>query len=208
MTADNAFILIVDDDDVMRATLSYSLVQAGYHTEQASCADEAIQKLALQPWVVLLDMGMPPNKHTPDEGLKVLDAVQALQLPTKVVVLTGQDADKTAYLAIKHGAFDFLQKPVDETALLQAVRRAALFYQQSQRLESQENIQQLQVSVALGDGVKQVRNQAEEKIVRKVLQQTYFNVHETARRLGLKRENVYYLIKKYHIERPETVESH
>nr|WP_279576225.1 helix-turn-helix domain-containing protein [Thiomicrorhabdus marina] len=55
----------------------------------------------------------------------------------------------------------------------------------------------------MGEGVKPVRNQAEEKMLRQVLADTNFNVHESARRLGLKRENVYYLIKKYNIERPE-----
>jgi len=76
-----------------------------------------------------------------------------------------------------------------------------LFYEQAVKLKQQEGVQQLQVDVTLGDGVKAIRNQAEEKLVRQVLADTEFNVHETARRLGLKRENVYYLIKKYGLER-------
>ncbi|HHS99503.1 MAG TPA: Fis family transcriptional regulator, partial [Thiomicrospira sp.] len=51
------------------------------------------------------------------------------------------------------------------------------------------------------EGVKSIRNQAEQKLLKQVLADTDFNVHETARRLGIKRENVYYLIKKYSIQR-------
>lgn len=200
-------VLIVDDEPTLRATLRFSLEMAGFQVAEAEGADAAMTYLqTMQPEVILLDMGMPPHKHTPEEGLRVLDFVYQQQLPSKVIVLTGQEAEKVAYLAVKHGAFDYLQKPVSEVALIQAVQRAKLFYTQTQQLAVQENIHQVQVSVPVGEGVKQVRNQAEEKIVRKVLQQTGFNVHETARRLGLKRENVYYLIKKYQIQRPTQIE--
>ncbi len=53
----------------------------------------------------------------------------------------------------------------------------------------------------MGVGVKSARNAAELKLLRQVLSDTNFNVHEVARRLGLKRENVYYLINKYGLER-------
>jgi len=196
-------VLIVDDDPLLRATLRFSLETLGFQVGEAESADVAITYLQTkQPEVILLDMGMPPHKHSPEEGLRVLDFVHQQQFSSKVVVLTGQDAEKVAYLAVKHGAFDYLQKPIDESALIQAVQRAKLFYIQSKQLAEQEKTHQVQILVPMGEGVKQVRNQAEEKIVRKVLQQTGFNVHETARQLGLKRENVYYLIKKYQIQRP------
>jgi len=197
-------VLVVDDDAALRSSVKFSLEMQGYQVLEADNAKAAIDCLKHNKVpVMLLDMGMPPHKHSPEEGLRVLDYVFTQQLSTKVVVLTGQDADKTAYLAIKHGAFDYLHKPVEESALLQSVQRAQLFYRQSQQLASQEQRHQVQMLVSIGDGVKPVRNQAEEKIIRKVLQQTQFNIHEAARQLGLKRENVYYLIKKYQIQRPD-----
>ena len=57
------------------------------------------------------------------------------------------------------------------------------------------------MQIHMGEGMKKVRNAAEQKLLKKVLADTNFNVHETARRLGLKRENVYYLINKYGLER-------
>jgi len=146
-------------------------------------------------------MGMPPHEFTLQEGLAILDWVRENNALAKVLVLTGQDAEATSYLALKHGAFDFLEKPISTETVLNAVKRAFLFYAQAEKLKHQEGIQQLQVDVTLGDGVKAIRNQAEEKLVRRVLADTEFNVHETARRLGLKRENVYYLIKKYGLQR-------
>ncbi|MEA1988599.1 MAG: response regulator [Pseudomonadota bacterium] len=195
-------VLIVDDDPALRGMLGFSLELAGYQVTEVSSRVEAIKALQSDSFqVILLDMGMPPHEFTPQEGLAVLEWVRVKYALVKVVVLTGQDAEATSYLALKHGAFDFLEKPISAEAVLAAVKRAILFYQQAVKLKQQEGVQQLQVDVTLGDGVKAIRNQAEEKLVRQVLADTKFNVHETARRLGLKRENVYYLIKKYGLER-------
>jgi DNA-binding NtrC family response regulator len=198
----NQQILLVDDDPALRGMLSFSLELAGYNVTEASSRTVAINVLKSELFpVVLLDMGMPPNEHTPEEGVAVLSWLQQQQLASKVIVLTGQHADDTAYLALKHGAFDFLEKPISSEVLLLSVKRALLFYAQEGALKQKEGVQKFQLDASLGEGVKSIRNQAEEKLVRQVLSDTEFNVHETARRLGLKRENVYYLIKKYHLQR-------
>ncbi|WP_019557644.1 response regulator [Thiomicrorhabdus arctica] len=197
-------ILLVDDDPALRGMLSFSLELAGYSVTEASSRVVAINVLKSQLFqVVLLDMGMPPNEHTPEEGVAVLSWLQQQHIATKVIVLTGQQADDTAYLALKHGAFDFLEKPTTSEALLMSVKRALLFYAQENALKQKEGVQKFQLDASLGEGVKSIRNQAEEKLVRQVLADTEFNVYETARRLGLKRENVYYLIKKYQLQRIE-----
>jgi len=53
----------------------------------------------------------------------------------------------------------------------------------------------------VSDGLKSVRDEVEEKLVRQVLQETGFNVNQSAARLGLKRESLYYFLKKFGIER-------
>lgn len=184
--------------------LGFSLESVGYTVFEASSRLEAIDCITSKSVnVVLLDMGMPPAEHTPEEGLAVLDWLSLNQPEIKVVVLTGQNAEATSYLALKHGAFDFLEKPVSSIEMLQAVKRACLFYKQEQQQKDQEGVHKFQIEVELGFGVKTIRNTAEEKLVRRVLIETTFNVHETARKLGLKRENVYYLMKKYGIERED-----
>ena len=197
-------ICLVDDDPALRSMLGFSLESVGYTVFEASSRLEAIDCITSKSVnVVLLDMGMPPAEHTPEEGLAVLDWLSLNQPEIKVVVLTGQNAEATSYLALKHGAFDFLEKPVGSIEMLQAVKRACLFYKQEQQQKDQEGVHKFQIEVELGFGVKTIRNTAEEKLVRRVLIETTFNVHETARKLGLKRENVYYLMKKYGIERED-----
>ena len=197
-----AGLLLIDDDPALRGLLAFSLELAGYRVLEADSGKLAIEHLkAHTVAVVVLDMGMPPHEHTPEEGLVVLSWIKAHQPQIKTLVLTGQEPQSTAYQTLKWGAFDFLEKPVSQAHLLQAVRRAFLFFDQAQKLKAQEGIQRVEIDAALGEGVKPVRNQAEEKILKQVLVDTGFNVHKTARCLGLKRENVYYLIKKYQIER-------
>ena len=195
-------ILLVDDDPALRGMLGFSLESEGYLVSEAESRAQAVEKINDEDFkVVLLDMGMPPSEHTPDEGIAVLNWLSDNQPQIKTVVLTGQNADATSYLALKFGAFDFLEKPVSNESMLQAIKRALLFYDQEDKLKEQEGVHKVQIDASLGEGVKNVRNSAEEKLVKRVLAETHFNVHETARRLGLKRENVYYLMKKYSIER-------
>ncbi|WP_373019522.1 response regulator [Thiomicrorhabdus sp.] len=195
-------ILIVDDDPAIRGMVSFLLETKGYVITEACSRKEAIESLKeATPQVVILDMGMPPNEHTADEGLAVLDWLSSYQPQVKTLVLTGQDMQTTSYLALKQGAFDFLEKPISQDALLFSVQRAFLFYDQAQKLKEQEGVQKVEIDAFVGEGVKSIRNQAEEKLLKQVLAETQFNVHETARRLGIKRENVYYLIKKYGLQR-------
>jgi DNA-binding NtrC family response regulator len=195
-------ILLVDDDPALRGMLGFSLEMAGYEVVEAESRAKAILCLQSQSiHVVVLDMGMPPHEHTITEGIAVLDWLAVNQVQTKVIVLTGQDSDGSSYQALKHGAFDFLEKPISTESLLLSMKRAFLFYGNQEALKDREGVQKMQIDAILGEGVKSIRNQAEEKLIRQVLVDTDFNVHETARRLGLKRENVYYLINKYGLQR-------
>lgn len=202
--ADVKKILIVDDDPALRGMVAFELEGAGYEVVEADCAQAAMDAFDAEVYpVVILDMGMPPHEHTLEEGKKVLNWVNVYHPQTNVIVLTGQDADTSSYEVLKDGAFDFLAKPISGDPLMLSVKRAFMFFSQNQKLREDEGIQKVSINAPLGEGVKPIRNQAEEKMLRQVLADTQFNVHETARRLGLKRENVYYLIKKYKIERPE-----
>ncbi|WP_343034818.1 response regulator [Thiomicrorhabdus cannonii] len=195
---------MVDDDPALRGMVTFGLEVAKCEVFEAGCRSDALQELKkVCPQVVVLDMGMPPHEHTSAEGVAVLRWLEDNQPDVKTIVLTGQNAEATSYVALKHGAFDFLEKPVSSQALLQAVQRAFLFFEQAQKRKAQEGVQRVEIEAVLGEGVKSIRNQAEEKLIKQVLADTDFNVHETARRLGIKRENVYYLIKKYGLQREE-----
>ena len=198
-------ILLADDDGALREMLAMTLEMEGCHVVQAADAETTISALEEGAFdILLLDMGMPPHEHDIQEGLRVLEWLQEHPRDLKCIVLTGQDPERSAYRAIKAGAFDYLSKPVEENALLQAVERAGLFLDNERRLRQEEQTQKVTLTLPLGQGVKPARNMAEEQLLRQVLEETGFNIHETARALNMNRENVYYLLKKYGIRRPSS----
>jgi DNA-binding NtrC family response regulator len=123
-------------------------------------------------------------------------------MAVKVIVLTGQDEQAAALAAIREGAFDFLAKPASSDTILRAIERAFLFLQKESEL-SLQGITRIAVNAQVADGLKGVRCDAEERLVRQILKETGFNVYQTAKRLGVKRENIYYFMKKFGIERDD-----
>lgn len=113
-------LLIVDDDEEIRTQMrwalatDYSVILAG---DRAAALD---QFRAHRPSVVLLDLGLPPNPGTPEEGLAALSEILATDRLAKVVIVSGQGEKGPALRAIGAGAYDFVGKPVemDELKLL------------------------------------------------------------------------------------------
>lgn len=197
-------VLIVDDDDALRNALSNMLDMQGFKTLEADSRRSAISALELEESVavVILDLGMPPAVHSTEEGLGVIRAASAALHSAKIIVLTGQDHEQSAFEAVREGAFDFLSKPASIEDILKAVRRALLFYRKEKLLAS-EGTTKLQFNAKVSSGLKAVREEAEEKLVRQVLKDTGFNVYASAAKLGLKRESIYYFMKKFEIKRDD-----
>jgi two-component system NtrC family response regulator len=106
-------LLIVEDDEDIRTQLKWAL---GDSFEVLLAGDRAAALAAFQanrPAVTLLDLGLPPRPHDPEEGLAVLSAVLALDPLAKVIVVSGQGEKQNALRAVGAGACDFLCKPVD-----------------------------------------------------------------------------------------------
>jgi two-component system, response regulator RegA len=197
-------ILLVEDDSALRLMVRGVLEMQGYPVLEAETRISALDILKNHPsvGVILLDLGLPPSPHSPGEGLALIRSVGAEMLTVKIIVLTGQDQESAALEAIRDGAFDFLAKPASSTDILQAVRRAFLFCRKEQEMAA-NGLTRLQVNARISDGLKVVRDEVEEKLVRQVLQETGFNVYQSAARLGLKRESLYYFLKKFGIERQD-----
>lgn len=197
-------ILLVEDDPALRLMLRNVLELNDYEVVEADskASAEAVLKSDPAVAVVILDLGLPPSPHTTTEGIAVIKAVMSEMYPVKIVVLTGQDEESSALAAIREGAFDFLAKPSKSEDILNAVQRAALFHRQERQL-AKEGLTKLQLNAKVADGLKAVREEAEEKLVRQVLKDTKFNVYQSAARLGLKRESIYYFLKKFGIKRDD-----
>lgn len=202
-TSDNRNLLLVEDDLALCGYLGAALRDAGYPVHLAHDREQALRQLrSTQPKLVLLDLGLPPQPSTMTEGLALLEECLRIVPTCKVIVLTGQDEDAASLEAIRRGAFDFLVKPAALESIFSALRRAELFVREEARLaESGEAC--LHLTARLGEGPKEAASTAEEQLLRRVLAATGFNMAETARRLGIAREHVYYYLNKYGIRRPD-----
>jgi two-component system, NtrC family, response regulator AtoC len=115
-----ATILIVDDEETARSFVAEALQDAGYETLQAGTLQEAARSVDQgQADIVLLDMMLPDGS-----GLTLLDRIVLESPSPPVILLTAYGEVDTAVEAMKKGAQDFLQKPVDFNRLLRAVERA------------------------------------------------------------------------------------
>jgi DNA-binding NtrC family response regulator len=113
-------ILLVEDKESLRRVLRLTLEHAGYSVTEAADAREAINEVGRVPHkIVLTDLRMPNGS-----GLDVLRASKHADNDVPVIVMTAYGSIDEAVQAMKDGAHDFLQKPVDSNHLLLLVERA------------------------------------------------------------------------------------
>ncbi len=122
--ADNDIqLLIVDDDEALQQQLRWAFDDVAANV--AGSRAEALEKFRETPTpVVLCDLGLPPDKDGPSEGLATLEGILAIEPNTKVVVMTGQTEHEYAVRAVALGAYDFYAKPIEIETLNLIVRRA------------------------------------------------------------------------------------
>ena len=115
-----ADILLVEDKDSLRRVLRLTLENAGYTVAEAADARAALNEIAnTRHDLVLTDLRMPNGS-----GLDVLRAARSADADVPVIVMTAFGSIDEAVQAMKDGAHDFLQKPVDSNHLLLLVERA------------------------------------------------------------------------------------
>lgn len=114
-------ILIVDDDPLMRRSLSVNLDQTGYRTVTAGTAEEALAKVkTATPDLILLDIGLP--------GMDGFQAIHDLRKEignVPVIYVTARRRELDEVVALELGADDYITKPFD-LSVLQAHIRAVL----------------------------------------------------------------------------------
>src|SRR3989304_3035480 len=113
-------ILIVDDEFVVRDSLTKWFRQDGYRTEAAQDASCALRMMEQGPWdVVLLDIKMPGMS-----GLDLQKRLHDVDRASIVIMITAFASVESAVQALKEGAFDYVTKPVDPDHLSHLVQNA------------------------------------------------------------------------------------
>jgi len=122
-------LLVVDDEEGIRDSLSSVLRDEGYQVEAAASAEEALSRAAAGDIeVVLLDVWLPGI-----DGLEALSRIQAIPRPPAVIMISGHGTIETAVRATKLGAFDFIEKPLTIDKVIVLVHNAI----QQRRLEEE-----------------------------------------------------------------------
>lgn len=117
--ANDARLLVVDDEENLRITTAAILEKEGYIVDTASSGDEAIALLANTDYdLVLTDLHMEHG-----EGLTVLNEIRRHAPLTISVVLTGFASVESAIAALQEGAYDYLVKPCDIDVMKHTIRR-------------------------------------------------------------------------------------
>ncbi len=125
-------LLIVDDELVVRDSLSKWFKQDGYRVEAAEDAAHAIKKMSEGPWnVILLDIKMPGMS-----GLELQKRLKEIDPAITTIMITAFASVESAVQALKEGAFDYVTKPVDPDHLSHLVSNAL-----RQKKLTDENVQ-------------------------------------------------------------------
>jgi two-component system nitrogen regulation response regulator NtrX len=110
-------ILIIDDDADLLTTLGRSLELAGYPVVTALSAAQARSELSQQePAMIFMDVQLPDS-----QGLALLESTRKTHPSVPVVMITAYGKIEAAVQAVKMGAYDYLQKPIDRDRLLLTV---------------------------------------------------------------------------------------
>ncbi len=133
-------ILVVDDDTLLRRSLSLQLEQAGYRASTAATAEDALAMVRRdRPDLVLLDIGLP--------GMDGLEAMRHLQkdMNVPVILVTARRRELDTILGLELGADDYITKPFNADILLAHVKAVL------RRSGRQQSAPPKQVALVVGD---------------------------------------------------------
>lgn len=117
-------ILVIDDNETIRTSLSFMLRRAKYEVEVASSPAEAIQVVrAREPHLVLMDMNYSLSTDG-EEGIMLLRQVKVFCPQVPVILMTAWGSIDLAVKGMQAGAFDFVTKPWNNMALMQRIETA------------------------------------------------------------------------------------
>lgn len=124
----NHTILIVDDEPTITSALNYYFVQAGYETILAHTGHEALEKIVLNPDLVVLDIMLPDM-----DGYQICQHVREQSHYTPILMLTAKDTLQEKVMGLDVGADAYLTKPYNPQELLAQVRALLRLVKEQER---------------------------------------------------------------------------
>ncbi len=134
---DPARILVADDQlDILQA-LRLLLIDAGHEADLVSSVGDVIDRMGAQRYdLLLMDLNYTRDTTSGREGLELLEKVRTQDPALPVVVMTGWGSIETAVEAMRRGARSFVQKPWDDTTLVDVVNREVAEGQAARRRDA------------------------------------------------------------------------
>ncbi|GHO45023.1 response regulator [Ktedonospora formicarum] len=129
-------ILIVDDDQALLRALPHTITLRipGIQVDIASSSNEALQLIEEQNYdAIVSDIKMPGT-----DGLMLLAKIRDMQPETPTILITGHGEHDLAIRALRGGAYDYIQKPIDRDSFIAALLRAIQTCQLRRRVEEQQ----------------------------------------------------------------------
>ena len=122
-------LLIVDDDPLISDTLNFVLSRDFnvYVAESRAQVKSLLRQLDTPPQLALIDLGLPPVPHRPDEGFKLISELIASSPTIKILVLSGQNDEGNARHARTLGAIEFIAKPCEPEKIKQLLLKSLQF---------------------------------------------------------------------------------
>jgi DNA-binding NtrC family response regulator len=152
-----ASLLLVDDDPLIIEGLGFML-RKQYKLITAEARQQAIENINQAdelPSLALIDLGLPPYPHKPDEGFALIRELLSLHPNMKVLVLSGQDNDVNIQHALAIGAVDFIAKPAEPDLLLARLKHHERLHEIDQLRDAQKTVSM----VGDSDAMQMINNQ-------------------------------------------------
>jgi DNA-binding NtrC family response regulator len=154
-------LLIVDDDPLITDTLHFVLSTDFdvYVAESRQQVKSLLTQLPSPPPLALVDLGLPPTQHKPDEGFALISDLLNHSKNIKILVLSGQNDEANARHARALGAIDFIGKPAEPEKIKSALLSALRFDQAQPQKSVDKPAEESGTIIGASFAVDKLRNQ-------------------------------------------------
>ena len=132
-------LLLVDDDPLISESLAFVLKDS-FNVHIVATREEVkrlLYTMPVAPDLALVDLGLPPNPHSPEEGFALVAELITFNPSIKILILSGQDAIENVRHALTLGAVDFIPKPCDMELLKARLKHQKMILEAEQKLREE-----------------------------------------------------------------------